>query len=135
MKLKTFLLICCFSLASNLFAANLHKHPKADDPASKPAEKKLMSPGYCEIEIINDSYDNVSVHGTFDDGTYVDFTVYRYEAPHYISLYYYGYCHPDMYLDIYTPYAKIYSGYTRVNSTVRIVPYLKNQAKASISAR
>lgn len=132
MKLKSLVLMCCVAFAGSSFAANQHLHPKVDPSVSNTAAKKAMAPGYCEIEIINDSYDDVSVHGVFDDGSSIDFGIYRYEAPHYISLDYYGYCHPNMYLEIYTPFYKIYSGFTRVNSTVRIVPYLKDQAKASI---
>lgn len=138
MKLKMLLLVGCFSLASNLFAANVHKHPQAEAQTAKPSEKKLMSPGYCEIEIINRSFTDVSVYGTFDDNSPVDFDVYRGDGPHYISLYYYGYCHQDMYLEIYPLHNHsypIYSGITAVNSTVLIDTYLKNQAKASVSAR
>ncbi len=133
MKFKSLLLVCCFVMAPSLYAANMHLHPKASNETTQSTAKKALTPGYCEIEIINDSYDDVTVHGTFDDGSYVNFNVYSFEAPHYISLYYYGYCHESMYVDIYTPFYKIYSNYTRPGSTINIVPYLDKQAKARIS--
>ncbi|MGQ3890538.1 hypothetical protein [Legionella sp. CNM-4043-24] len=141
MKIKSVLFACCLGLLGTAVAGNRHIHPKADvAPASVSAEqsgKSAMAPGYCEIELINDSRDHVTVYGQFDDGsTMSPFNMYTWEAPHYISLYFYGYCHRDMYLDIVTFSGyHIYSGYTRPGSTVRIVPYLTNQVKAQISTR
>lgn len=135
MKLKSLFAVLCFSLVTNVFAANMHMHPKADAADQKTVSKSLTYPGFCQIEIINDSFMDLRVYGTFDDGSVVDFNIYRYEAPHYISLYYYFYCHNGMYLTIQSPYNTVYSGYTDVNSTIRIVPYLKKQAKAELSTR
>lgn len=134
MKLKSFLFVVLFSLFTNVFAANTHLHPKADAADKKPSAKGLTYPGPCEIEIINDSYTDVNVFGTFDDGSTINFNIYRFESPHYISLYYYGYCHSRMYLTITSPYYTVYSGWTDVHSTIRIVPYLK-QSKAEITTR
>jgi hypothetical protein len=122
MKLKSLLFVCCLSLFSSAFADNRHVHPQAKTNDIKAGVKNAMYPGYCEIEIINDNYDFVNVYGQFDDGSYMaPFSVFRYEAPHYISLYYYGYCHQAMNLTIDTSYgARIYSGYTPVGSTVRM---------------
>lgn len=130
--LKTVLFVACVSLFSSAFAVNMHLHPKAE---AKPAAKGVTYPGYCEIEIINDSYTDLRVYGTFDDGSTVDFNVYRYEYPHYISLFYNFYCHSGMYITIQSPFYTVYSGWTNVNSTVRIVPYLKDQAKAQVTPR
>ncbi|STX29543.1 Uncharacterised protein [Legionella beliardensis] len=139
MKLKSLLLACGLGLLSTAYAENHHVHPKAEGLKSEAVNsaKKAMTPGYCEIEIINNSYDNVTVYGRFDDGSSLTpFNVYSFEAPHYIDLHYYGYCHRDMYLDIVTFNGyHIYSGYTRSETTVRIVPYLKNQVKAEIKAK
>lgn len=135
MKLKSLLFVVLVCFFSSLFAANTHLHPKADAGEKKSTAKGMMYPGRCEVEIINDSYTDVYVYGTFDDNTYIDFSIYRYEAPHYISLFYYGYCHSGMYLDIRSPYGIVYSGWTSVDSTVHIVPYLKKGAKAEVSAR
>ena len=135
MKIKSLLFVCCLSLMGSLHAENRHLHPKADvNNANSTAAKNARMPGYCEIEVINSSFENVTVYGTFDDGSVMaPFNIYSYEAPHYISLYYYGYCHRDMYLDIIGYRGNhIYSGYTPTESTVRIVPYLANQAKAQI---
>jgi len=147
MKFKSFLFVVCFSLFTNVFAANTHVHPKADIADKKSITKNVTYPGYCEIEIINASYTDIKVFGTFDDGASISFDIYRYESPHYISLYYannYGdyWCHSRMYLTIQSPFYTVYSGWTNVDSTIRIVPYLKNglkqnskQAKAEVTTR
>ena len=135
MKLKSLLFVVCLGLFSNLFAANIHLNPKADAADTKSIAKETMFPGYCQIEVINDSFTDVYVYGTFDDGSTVDFSIYRYEAPHYISLFYYFYCHSGMYLTIQSPYGVIYSGWTNVDSTVHIVPFLKKGAKAEAGAK
>lgn len=135
MKLKSLIFVVCLSLFGNVFAANVHLNPKADAADKKSIAKTAMYPNYCQIEIINDSYTDLYVYGTFDDGSTIDFSIYRYEAPHYISLYYYYYCHSGMYLTVQSPYGVVYSGWTSVDSTVHIVPYLQKGAKAEVSAR
>ncbi len=139
MKLKSVLLFLCFSLCSNLFAANLHIHPKADEKTAAPgiqAAKDAMNyPGYCQIEIINDTYSDLRVFGTFDDNSPLFFNIYRYDPPHYVNLFYYSYCHSGMYLTIQNQYYTVFSGWVNVDSTVRIIPYLKNQAKVDIQAK
>lgn len=135
MKLKSLLFVVCFSLFTNVFAANLHMHPKADSADKKSIEKGITYPGYCQIEIINDSFTDVRVFGTFDDGSMVDFDIYRFESPHYISLFYNYYCHNSMYITIQSPYYTLYSGWTDVNSTIHVVPYLNKQAKVELSTR
>lgn len=144
MKFKTFVLATLLGLCSPLFAAeNKHVHADAQAttntaPASKAAANKLGWPGYCEIEIINHSYDDVRVYGVFDDGIALQpFTVYSYESPHYISLYYYGYCHDGMDLYIDTTYgAHVYSGYVRRYSTIRVVPSMfGGKLEASVQSK
>jgi len=135
MKLKSLLFIACFSLFTNVFAANMHLHPKADTADKQSIAKGVTFPGFCQIEIINDSFTDVRVFGTFDDGSIVDFNIYRFESPHYISLFYNFYCHNSMYITIQSPFYTIYSGWTNVNSTIRIVPYLNTKVKAELSAR
>ncbi len=134
MRLRSLLFVVCVSLFTNVFAANVHLNPNADSKDKQSIQKSITYPGYCQIEIINQSFTDVSVFGTFDDGSNVDFNIYRYESPHYISLFYNFYCHSGMYIIIQSPYYTVYSGWTNVNSTIRVVPYLK-QAKAEISAR
>lgn len=126
MKLRLLLFICCLGFTT--FAAAAHNHPKAENTVNS------MRPGFCQIEIINNSFDAVTVYGQFDDGaTLIPFDIYPFEGPQYISLFYYGYCHRDMYLDLVTFYGyHFYSGYTSVDSTIRIVPYLNKQIKAEI---
>ncbi len=137
MKLRSFVFVFCVSLCSFAFAANQHLHPEASTTDNKPAEKHATWPGYCEIEVINNSFTDVRVYGVFDDGeNLVPFSVYSFEAPHYISLYYYGYCHAGMnlYIDSWSGY-HIYAGYVPTGSTIRIVPYLANQLKADVSTK
>jgi hypothetical protein len=143
MKLRSLILGICLSLCTSVFAANnQHLHPQANNTDNQPATngsvaKNLKYPGYCEIEIINRSFSNVSVYGTFDDGTSLQpFDIYSFESPHYISLYYYGYCHYGMNIYINTfGGSYVYSGYTPVGTTIRVVPYLANQLKAEISKK
>jgi hypothetical protein len=136
MKLKFLLFVFCFGFLGQAFTANKHLHPKAleTDKNKKPAINSMMYPGYCEIEIINNSYDDVRVYGSFDDSSPLDpFTIPYYDAPHYISLHYYGYCHSGMNLLIQSRWGTIYSGWTNVNSTVRIVNFM-NQGMRSDKA-
>ena len=126
MKLLSVALGCCLSYSA--FAANQHSHVQSKSAANVP-----WTFG-CEIEIVNRSYDDVTVFGVFDDGSpLAPFNIYSFEAPHYISLYYNGYCHDGMELDIDSfSGAHIYGNYVRVGSTIRIVPYLLNQVKAEV---
>jgi hypothetical protein len=139
MKLNKFLIGCLIAFFSNAYADNHHVHPEKGDtaPENQVPSIKAKYAGFCEIEIINQSYDDVRVNGVFDDGMSLEpFTIYSYESPHYISLYFYGYCHYGMnlYIDSFYGY-NLYSGYTTRESTIRIVPYLKNRAKADIIKR
>lgn len=126
MKLKSLVFSVLLGFCSASTAANEHVH------ASAALDTKRA--GNCEIEIINRSYTDVQVYGVFDDGSRLNpFDVYSFEAPHYISLYYYGYCHAgmDIYIDTFDG-DSIYAGYTRRKQTIRIVPYLTNQIKVEI---
>lgn len=138
MKLKSLIFGLCVALCSSVFAANQHLHPQVNLNADeKLSAKNISYPGYCEIEIINNSFEDIRVYGVFDDGaSLLPFNVYSFEAPHYISLYYYGYCHAgmDIYIDSWNGY-HIYSGYTERRSTIRIVPYFANQLKADIQKK
>jgi len=130
MKLISLIFGCCAFLSSSVFAANQHNHAQ-----EKVSTNAAWAYG-CEIEIINRSYEDVTVFGVFDDGYPLEpFNVYSFEAPHYISLYFNGYCHNGMELDIDTFNGEhVFSGYVRGGRTVRVVPYLMNQMKAEIAA-
>lgn len=142
MKIRSLFLGFCFSLCASAFAANQHMHPQsAAEPLNAQTKSALPKdakwPGYCEIEIINNSFDDVRVYGVFDDGASLEpFNVYSFGAAQYISLYYYGYCHAgmDLYIDTFSGY-HVYAGYTTRRSTIRVVPYLGNQLKAEIQAK
>jgi hypothetical protein len=116
MKLKFLLYIVCFCFFNILFATNVHLHPKANMADQQPDIKELFS-SFCQIEIINNSNTELYVYGTFDDHSTLNFTVYRGDGPHYISLFYYFYCHNGMYLDILSHYQLIYSGWIDVART------------------
>lgn len=126
MKHRIFIFLMFF--CGSVFALdNRHTYPgKASETSSKIQTKNLKYPGYCEIEIINESYDDVIVRGIFDDGVPLrPFFIYAYEYPSYIDLYYDGYCHYGMDLFISTTDGYlIYSGYTTNGKTLHIVPYL-----------
>ena len=137
MKFKMLFLGLCLTVGSSAFAANQHVHPQTPDDDKKPQEISMKWAGYCEIEVVNSSSEDVRVSGIFDDGVWLQpFNVYGFESPHYISLYYYGYCHAGMNLmvDTWSGYP-IFSGYVEGGSTLRILPYLTNRAKAEVRAR
>lgn len=138
MKFKSLIIGCLISFCSSAFAANLHLYPEtANVGNNQPVVNSVERAGNCQIEIINRSYTDVRVYGQFDDGTLLEpFNVYSFEYPHYISLYYYGYCHAGMDLHIETFNGDVvYSAYTRRKTTVRVVPYLTNQVKAEVQAK
>lgn len=135
MKLKSLLFLLCLSLFTNVFAANIHMNPKADAKDKQSIAKNMSYPGYCQIEIINNSFSDVMVFGTFDDGSTIDFGIYSYEQPHYISLFYNFYCHGQMYITINSPFSTVYSGWTSVNSTIYVTPFLNKQLKATVTER
>lgn len=134
MKLKSCVLMCSLALASSAYAGNVHFHPKANE-ATPQAPKGLQMPGYCQIEVINDSYSDVRVYGMFDDQSSMEpFNIRSYDSPHYINLYYYGSCHPGMNVNITTMYGyPLYNSFTSVHKTVRVIPYIMNKAKVVIS--
>ena len=136
MKFNALLIVGLLGFFSEVNAENLHLHahpdslarPKPTDatvsaPSASP-DHQVGVPGYCEIEIINRSYDDVRVSGVFDDGLgLVPFYAYSFGYPEYISLYYYGYCHDGMDLYIDTYYGRpVFSGYVSRWTTIRIVP-------------
>jgi hypothetical protein len=86
---------------------------------------KAQSPGYCEIEIINRSMEDVIVSGGLNGSVNLrPFVIYSYELPHYISLSYYGYCYSGMFLHIDTTNGRtLYDRYTQVGSTLYVRSY------------
>lgn len=100
-------------LSSTVFATNLHVHPQHDPKDASFKKEKMSYPGYCQLEVLNTLPVAFYVNGQFDDGSYLPpFYVNPYEPPHYISLYYHGYCHQSMQLSITTT--------APVHSTIRI---------------
>lgn len=121
---------------ATVFASNQHMHPEANSTEIKKTAKSIQWPGPCEIEIINRSYEFVQVYGEFDDGAWLRFNIPPRDAAHYISLFYYGYCHTDMYLNITTLDGyPVYTGYPRPKTTIEVVPYFKNTLKAEVKSK
>ncbi len=144
MKFKTYLLALLMGFSAPMLAAgNKHMHENAQNSAVNSSQQttqpsKMGWPGYCEIEVINHSFSDVRVYGVFDDGIALQpFTVYSFESPHYISLYYYGYCHNGMDLYVDTVYGQsVFAGYVSRYSTVRIVPSLfGSKIEAKVQAK
>ena len=142
---------CLLALASSVYASNHHTYPNNNqqDKATEVQDKKTENPdksvqanyaGYCEIEIVNNSFKDVWVSGVYDDGTYLSpFSIYSFEQPHTISLYYsdygygYPYCHYGMniYIETFGGYY-VYSGYTTRETSIYIYPFMKDKVKAEL---
>lgn len=135
MKLKSLFLLGSLALGSSAFAANTITHPLMTE-ADKAASAKTMAPHYCEIEVINNSYDTVRVFGVFDDGSpLTPFDLPRFSTPLYLDLFYNGYCHQGMNLYIFSMNGDtLYSAFTPVHTTVSIYPFLKS-AKVEVAEK
>lgn len=137
MKLKSLMVSLCLSACSMAFAGEQPLNAQGNGAGPLAASKNLSAPGYCEVELINQSYDNVTVYGTYEDGVSMKpFNMYRYDTYH-IPLYYYYSCHSSIYLDIVTfNGAHIYSSWTRTGQIVRIVPsYFSGQLKVELEKK
>ena len=80
-------------------------------------------PGHCQIELVNDSHESITVHVTFDDGTPIVFQMHSLDSPHYVDLFFHGYCHSRAHVTVSDWKHILYHNYTNVQSTIRIVPY------------
>jgi hypothetical protein len=139
-RVITCLLSLYLLISSQVFAtpakANIHLYPMTTVTAASAEQNKPFVFGTCDIEIINDSFSNVTVYGRYDDGIpLVPFSVYSYEYSHYIDLFYNGYCHSGMYLSIvtFTGYT-IFSGYVFTGSTLHIVPLFGKSVKVTVES-
>jgi hypothetical protein len=118
MKLRIILL---WALFTGVCVANVnnatHTHPL----------NNVGSVGSCNIEIINHSLLYATVYGTFDDGTpLIPFGIMPDDSSHYIDLFYNGYCHLNMYLDIINANGfHIYTKYTPYNTLIKLMPSYK----------
>jgi len=70
MKLKALLFVSCLSLLSSAYAADriLPTYADGSKSVAKSIDSKLRNPGYCEIEVINDSDWDVIVSGRVTNG-------------------------------------------------------------------
>jgi len=136
--LFAFVFICAQPvLAENL--PNRHFYPNSLQNAAPEATVKDQKLGVfgCYIEILNDSYSSVIVTGRYDDGVpLIPFNIYSFEYSHYIDMFYSGYCHNGMYLNIETfDGYPVFSGYVYTGSTIHIVTWYANKIKADVSLK
>ncbi|KTC87713.1 MULTISPECIES: hypothetical protein [Legionella] len=145
MKFKSLILASCLGLFSSAYADHSHSYPQTNNTPSAKSDltKGATYPGYCAIEIVNNSFDGVWVYGTFEDGTSLkSFYIPRYDTPHVIHLdhydYRYGYtfCHHgmDIYIEDYRGRG-IYNEYTTDGTTIEIRPSFNNQLKAEVKKK
>lgn len=143
MNLKSLLLACCFCLSMSAFAENTQSHagayhlyPGSEQEKTSATDKgSVKMPGFCEIEIVNNSARAISVYGVYEDGVRLPpFAIFAYEYPQYISLYYNGYCHNgmDIYIDSYYFGYHLYAAYTYAGTSLYVNPFQKDQQKVEI---
>lgn len=119
---------CSFAKNERHFLENQPENPSVSSTKASYAD-------FCEIEIFNHSDEDVRVSGFLDNGVPLEpFTIYSYDQPYYISLYYYGHCHRGMNLMIESYFGyPIYQEYTRRQTTIRIVSsFMKEKARAVV---
>ena len=128
MRQKILIVLGLMSFMLNVNAIGAHVEQKSPaQPKNNNVKANVGYAGYCEIEVVNRSYEDIVVRGMFDDGAlYGPIVVqasgiFYYSSPLYISLAYYGYCDYGMRLDIATTRGyPVYGAYTAGGSTVRI---------------
>lgn len=132
--LKGFVILALF-FSQITFALQASYHQRDNSRPPTAAHDKVSIFGGCYIEVINDSFSNVTVYGRYDDGIpLIPFDVYSYEYSHLIDMFYDGYCHSGMYLSIVTfsGYA-IFSGYVFTGSSLHVVPGLSGKVALELT--
>ncbi len=135
MKKHLWLMFCCLSLTTSVFAVNHHFSSQAS-PREAANGKMITEPGFCEIEIINQSNFNLVISGHLENGAVLKpFHFPFYDAPHYVSAYSKGRCYPGMYIkiDTLTGYPVFYD-YVYTYQTLYVFPFGR-EAKAKVSAK
>lgn len=124
------------ALSLSAYAADVHYHPKSSVKVAKELAKSTEAsmqsvkpgwPGPCEIEIVNQRYEDIIVSGSFEDGApLTPFVYYSYGNPQYISLIYRDpngmvTCHGSMYLNVVNYYnVQLMGRYVYRDSTIFI---------------
>jgi hypothetical protein len=140
MRIMPYLCSFIFLVSQPILADNPSSHHRY--PGTKESTQSLSpsvkegKPGFysCDVEVVNDSFSNITVYGRYDDGVpLIPFNVYSYEYSHYVDLFYNGYCHSGVYLSVVTfsGYA-IFSGYVFAGSTLHVVPSIAGKMKVEI---
>jgi hypothetical protein len=115
----------------SLFALNATANPSF--PSTQVKKGIISVPGFCEIEVANQSHLGAWVDIQYDNGSWrYNNYVYPVESLM-IPLDYPGYCrHSYAWLNVYSSDRYLlYSGYVYVGHTITVVPAL-NKAKMSI---
>lgn len=126
MHIKPVLMACSLVIAATAVSAapNAHGSLHKGESVEAPADARLKR-GY-DIEVVNDSYDDLRVYAQYEDGCWIEpFNIYRYEYPHTIDTYHNGYFNNmRVTIDTFRNY-RVYDAITRPGSSVRIVPGIK----------
>lgn len=130
MKLKSLLFVCLVALFSSANAETRHVPANANSSATaKTVVKKAKMPGYCEVEILNYSRDDLSVWGRLSNNAEVSFYISRFRnfpESHIIDMYdyYYGGCPLWIDLSIITTNGyPVYHEITYPGSVIEVRPY------------
>ncbi len=119
---RLFMIVACVFV---MFSISANAQTSPSDVLVRPGHASV--PGYCEIEVANQS----------SLGAYVDILYDNYERRHnifiapgyslFIPLYYYNYCHSAATISIYSTYGDLlYYGNAYVGQTITVVPGLKS---------
>lgn len=120
MKLKS-VALSTLLLASGLNSAFAQHH---FFPGAEKQQAKTMAPGYCEVELYNNTFSTISIYAEYDSWNKLHFVMYPQER-HYVSLDYNGYCHSSMYMEAYDANGMFYNKYTPVDYTLTFSSKLK----------
>ncbi len=130
MKLKT------LAVSALLFVSGVHS-AVADEhhyfPGKQEKSTKSFVPGYCEVEIYNNTPTTISIYAVYDSWNKLHFMMYPQER-HYVSLDYNGYCHSNMYMEAYDSIGMLYSGYTPVEHTLTL-NYVMKRGSAQLKKK
>jgi hypothetical protein len=140
MKFKSLLFVLCLGLFSSAFADTRAALDYSARPNNKPVEKsvtkKVMQPGFCEIEVANYSNTALNAWGRSSTGGILRTTYIPYNGRLKIDLYdyVYGECPDGMDLNIETVRGDlVYSRFTFAHTLVEVTSswgMLKAQVKA-----
>lgn len=136
MKVKSVLFAGSVMLSSFAFSAapdsgSMHYHPKAD---TSPKMTQSNDEDTCYVGISNESNEDITVTGTFDDGVAIGFSIYGFDRRlHKIYLDYGMRCHEGMHINIQRNYGgyTVFSDWVPYYHIVTVHPFYANSIKAN----